>query len=148
MRTVPDFEDLLELFEQFEVRYLIVGGLAFIFHAKPRYTKEMDLWVENTSENVKKTNEALSVFGSPTFLDFDKPDQVLQIGIELDRVDLLVNLEGVSFETAWSKRIQGQYGGVPANWIDIESLYTIKSLIQHPRHQEDARVLAEVMRIK
>ena len=46
VRTVPDFEDILRLFGEFKVRYLIVGGLAFIYHAKPRYTKDMDLWVD------------------------------------------------------------------------------------------------------
>jgi hypothetical protein len=63
-------------------------------------------------------------------------------------VVLLVRLEGVSFAHAWNNRIQGEYGGVSANWIDIESLYNIKRLIPHPRHQEDARVLAEVMRLR
>ncbi len=146
MRTVEDFEDLLLLFEQEGVRYLIVGGLAFIFHAKPRYTKDMDIWVENTPENIRKANVALAVFGSPSLLSENDDDQVLQMGVEPNRVDLLVHLEGVTFQDAWSKRVQGEYGGVSANWIDIESLYTIKSLIQHPRHQEDARVLAEVIR--
>ena len=45
MDTVQDFEDLLELFDRHEVHYLIIGGLAFIFHAKPRYTKDMDIWL-------------------------------------------------------------------------------------------------------
>ena len=45
METIHDFEDLLMLFDQHDVRYLIVGGLAFIYHAKPRYTKDMDLWL-------------------------------------------------------------------------------------------------------
>jgi len=79
-------------------------------------------------------------------LTLNHSEQVLQIGVEPNRVDLLVHLEGISFEHAWSKRIQGEYGGVDANWIDIESLHAIKSLIPHPRHQEDARVLAEVIR--
>jgi hypothetical protein len=148
MRTVEDFEDLLLLFEQHNVRYLIVGGLAFIFHAKPRYTKDMDIWVENDPDNIHRANDALSVFGSPCLLSLEDQEQVLQIGVEPNRVNLLVSLEGVLFSEAWSRRIQGEYGGVAANWIDIESLHTIKSLIQHPRHQEDARVLAEVMRVR
>ena len=48
MNSIADFEDILALFEEHKVHYLIVGGLAFIFHAKPRYTKDMDLWVENS----------------------------------------------------------------------------------------------------
>lgn len=46
METVHDFEDMLLLLEKNRVRYLIIGGLAFIYHAKPRYTKDMDLWID------------------------------------------------------------------------------------------------------
>ncbi len=44
MKTVRDFEDMLILLEKHGVRYLIGGGLAFIYHAKPRYTKDMAIW--------------------------------------------------------------------------------------------------------
>ena len=46
MDVIHDFEDFLTLLQKHRARYLIVGGMAFIFHAKPRYTKDMDLWVE------------------------------------------------------------------------------------------------------
>lgn len=46
METIHDFEDMLLLLEKNRVRYLIIGGLAFIYHAKPRYTKDMDLWID------------------------------------------------------------------------------------------------------
>lgn len=58
VETVQDFEDLLDLLERFEVRYLIIGGLAFIYHAKPRYTKDMDLWIGPDSENIARANRA------------------------------------------------------------------------------------------
>ena len=60
MGTVQDFEDLLDLFARFEVRYLIIGGLAFISHAKPRYTKDMDLWLDPAAENIQRANLALA----------------------------------------------------------------------------------------
>lgn len=144
MNTIPDFEDLLLLLDRHGVRHLIVGGLAFIYHAKPRYTKDMDIWVENTPDNIERANAALAEFGSPTLLATDDPDQIVQIGLAPNRVDLLVHLEPVSFETAWSKRIVSRYGAGPANWIDLDSLLAIKSAIDIPRHQEDARVLREV----
>jgi hypothetical protein len=56
MNSVADFEDLLALFREHPVRYLIVGELAFILRAKPRYTKEMDLWVGGTAENIARAN--------------------------------------------------------------------------------------------
>ena len=148
MNDSADFEDLLALFREHQVRYLIVGGLAFIFHAKPRYTKDMDLWVEGTAENLARANRALTEFGSPTLLDFNAPDQVVQIGVEPNRIDILVDIAPLSFAEAWAKRLESPYGGSPACWIDIESLWQIKSAIDHPRHREDARVLRQVMDLR
>jgi len=143
-RVVPDFEDLLQLFDLRGVRALIVGGMAFIYHAKPRYTKDMDLWLDSDPENIDAANLALRQFGSPDLLDPDDPDEVLQIGAAPNRIDLLRNLEGVDFEVAWRRKIRGEYGSAPANWIDLDSLIVIKSAIDHPRHREDARILRQV----
>jgi hypothetical protein len=74
VETVQDFEDLLELLDRHGARYLIVGGLAFIYHAKPRYTKDMDLWLDPKPDNVHRVNEALTDFGSPDLLDVENSD--------------------------------------------------------------------------
>jgi len=145
MDTVEDFEDILDLFARHEVRYLIVGGLAFIFHAKPRYTKDIDLWVDGAQDNVERANRALAEFGSPEVLTVDQPDEILQIGVAPNRIDILRTTVALSFAEAWPRRIESRYGRAPANWIDLESLLAIKSAIDHPRHQEDARVLRAVL---
>ncbi|MCG2754386.1 MAG: hypothetical protein L6247_02260 [Desulfobacteraceae bacterium] len=147
METIGDFEDMLGLLDEYRVRYLIIGGLAFIYHAKPRYTKDMELLIDPASENVKQANKALNEFGSPYLLDPKLPDEILQLGIAPDRIDLLRHVKGVRFETAWKKRIKGQYGIAKANWIDIDSLIRIKSRIDNPRHQEDVRLLREIKKL-
>lgn len=148
METIHDFEDMLFFLEKHRVRYLIIGGLAFIYHAKPRYTKDMDLWIDSDLENVKRANEALAEFGSPILLTPQKKEEILQIGIAPDRIDLLRHVAGVRFETAWKNRIRGKYGKVAASWIDLDSLIRIKSKIDHPRHREDARVLRDVRKLR
>jgi len=148
METIHDFEDMLLLLEKNRVRYLIIGGLAFIYHAKPRYTKDMDLWIDPDLENVRRANKALAEFGSPFLINTEKKEEILQIGIAPDRIDLLRHVAGARFETAWKKRIRGKYGKVVANWIDLDSLIRIKGKIDHPRHKEDARVLREVRKRK
>lgn len=60
METIRDFEDLPALLARHHVRYLIIGGLAFIYHAKPRFTKDMDLWIDPTPANVQRVNRALA----------------------------------------------------------------------------------------
>lgn len=144
MDTVQDFEDILELFARHDVRYLIVGGLAFIFHAKPRYTKDIDLWVDPDPDNVRRANHALVEFGSPELMTTDEPGEVLQLGVAPNRIDLLRDVVELSFADAWSRRIESRYGRAPASWISLEDLLAIKSSIDHPRHQEDARVLRAV----
>jgi len=148
MSMVPDFEDMLTLMHRHGVRYLVVGGLAFIYHAKPRYTKDIDLWLAADDVNVERANQALADFGSPALLDPGRDDQILQIGVEPNRIDLLRNLTGADFESAWKRRIPSTYGSAPANWIHIEDLLSIKESINAPRHQEDARVLREVLRAR
>jgi hypothetical protein len=148
METVHDFEDMLVFLEKHRVRYLIIGGLAFIYHAKPRYTKDMDLWIDPDLENVKQANKALAEFGSPFLLTPEKKEEILQIGIAPDRIDLLRHVVGARFETAWKKRIRGKYGKIVVNWIDLDSLIRVKSKIDNPRHKEDARVLREVRKLK
>lgn len=144
MDTVRDFEDILELFERHRVRYLIVGGMAFIYHAKPRYTKDIDLWIDPDFDNVRLVNQALTEFGSPELMSPETPDEILQLGVAPNRIDLLRDVVSMKFSEAWPRRIQGAYGRVSANWIDLEGLLEIKSAIDHPRHQEDARVLRAV----
>lgn len=144
METISDFEDILALLEKHGVRYLIIGGLAFIYHAKPRYTKDMDLWVEFEPGNLARANRALAEFGASVLLSTDRDDEVLQLGFAPDRLDFFLRVEGMTFGEVWRKRIRGRYGEVEANWIDLDSLLAIKSRIGSPRHQEDARVLAEV----
>lgn len=148
MDTIKDFEDILQVMHKHEVRYLIVGGMAFIYHAKPRFTKDIDLWVEATRDNIHRANLALAEFGSPHMLDAGKKDQIVQIGLPPNRIDLLQSIEGVAFEDAWKKRDRGPYGKVIANWIDIDSLIAVKQRIDVPRHQSDARYLRKVKEMK
>ncbi len=144
MDTVQDFEDILELFARHRVRYLIVGGLAFIFHAKPRYTKDIDLWIDADRENVSRANRALEEFGSPMLMTIDDPEEILQLGVSPNRIDILRETIALSFDETWPRRVVSHYGSAPANWIDLDSLLAIKSAIDHPRHQEDARILRAV----
>ena len=70
--TVQDFEDFLELLDRHDVRYLIIGGLAFIYHAKPRFTKDIDVWLDPEPDNLARANAALADFGSPHLLNLSR----------------------------------------------------------------------------
>lgn len=144
MEIIHDFEDILSLLEKHKVRYLIVGGIAFAFHARPRYTEDLDIWLDPADNNIGQANMALVEFGSPYLLTPGKEDEVLQIGVAPDRIDFLCATENMDFGLCWQKRIRSIYGQVEANWIDIDSLIEIKSRIDDPRHRDDVRVLKKV----
>lgn len=105
----------------------------------------MDLWIDPDAVNVRWANAALAEFGSPALMDLDHGDEILQIGIAPDRIDLLRQLGDASFEEAWRDKVSSHYGSAPAHWISAKSLLSIKVAIHEPRHQDDARVLREVI---
>jgi hypothetical protein len=143
--AIQDFEDFLDLLDRHRVRYLIIGGLAFIFHAKPRFTKDIDLWLDPEPENLRHANDALAEFGSPYLLDLSRSDEILQLDVDPNRIDLLREAAPLTFADAWERRVEGTYGRARANWIGLEDLLAIKERIDHPRHREDARVLRKVL---
>jgi hypothetical protein len=148
MDTIKDFEEFLMTLEKHGVRYLIVGGLAFIYHAKPRYTKDIDVWVDSSPENVERVNKAMVEFGSPFLLNPDRAGEMLQIGVAPNRIDVIRQIEGLIFDEAWEKREKWPYGKAEANWLDLDSLIKVKEGIDQPRHQRDVKELLKVKEMR
>jgi hypothetical protein len=65
MKVNSDFKDLLHALNEAGVRYLIVGGYAVMVHTEPRFTKDLDIWVEPRTENADRLLAALAHFGAP-----------------------------------------------------------------------------------
>ena len=103
-----DFKELLKIFAEKKVEYLIIGGYAVAKHAEPRYTKDLDIWISNSQENAERVFQALKKFGAPLkdieVKDFTIPTLVFQIGIEPSRIDILMGLKELDFGKCWEKR--------------------------------------------
>jgi hypothetical protein len=99
-----DFKDLLRIFNEHSVRYLIVGGYAVIKYTEPRYTKDLDVWIEASPENSRAVFEALRQFGAPlkniSPKDFAKRGSIYQMGRPPARIDVLTSVEGLRFADA------------------------------------------------
>ncbi|MFH1530194.1 MAG: DUF6036 family nucleotidyltransferase [Pseudomonadota bacterium] len=144
MRVTDDFHDLLLLLEQEEVRYLIIGGYAYSLHAEPRYTKDLDIWVEPSVGNVLRVNRALAEFGSPDQLDHRATTMILQIGIEPNRIDILLGVSGVYFPEAWADRVRAPYGDLEVNWMGLDSLVRSKASTGRRRDEADVATLEKI----
>src|SRR5216684_6703021 len=131
-----DFRDLFSAFSAADVRFLVVGAHAVIFYAVPRYTKDLDLWIEPTHENAERAWRALAEFGAPwqgvSVEDLWTPGTILQIGVEPNRIDILTEVEGLSFEEAWGRRQISSYGDVPIGLLDLDDLITSKRAAGRP----------------
>jgi len=132
MAENPHYRELLQLLNQFEVEYLIVGGYAVMKYGEPRYTKDLDVWVHNSAPNSIRVVQALKKFGAP--LDHDGIDAetfagkqvVYQIGVAPVRVDILTDITAVEFSDAWKKKVASSFFGVPVHFISLDDLLTNK----------------------
>ena len=106
----PDFKELLSTFNAHGVKYLIVGGYAVTFHAQPRATKDLDLFIRPDAENAKAVFAALAAFGAPLAglmpADFLDRDGFFRMGHAPVMIEILPAIKGVEFDGAWERRIE------------------------------------------
>jgi len=77
LRSSGDFRELLSLFNAEGVRYLIIGGFALAHYGRPRYTKDLDIWVDPADENPSRVFQALQQrVGSTTTLGLRRHSRV------------------------------------------------------------------------
>lgn len=141
MELNPDFKEFLQSLNENDVRYLVVGGYAVAFHGHPRYTKDIDIWIDLDEQNARKVVKALVDFGfsslnlTPT--DFLEPDNVIQLGYPPRRIDLLIGLEGAAFEECYSARLEAEMEGIRVCFIDRENLARLKRAAGRPQDLAD-----------
>ncbi|MEO8370191.1 MAG: hypothetical protein ABI806_13405 [Candidatus Solibacter sp.] len=128
-----DFEDLLNIFIAREVRYLIVGGHAVMLYTEPRYTKDLDIWIDASEQNAERVFQALLAFGAPLAglkaADFANEGWFYQMGIPPVRVDILMSIDGVAFDEAWQNRRASKLGKVDAWFIGRADLIRNKRTV-------------------
>jgi hypothetical protein len=139
-----DFLDLLAAFREAEVRFLVVGAHALALHGRPRATGDLDLLIEPSEENARRVWRALLVFGAPveatglTEADLAKPDLIYQIGQPPRRIDLLTEISGVDFTTAWAGRVLSVIGDQEVPFLGREAF------VRNKRASGRAKDLADV----
>lgn len=142
-----DFSDLLRIFNDNEVKYLVIGGYAVIQHAEPRFTKDLDLWVSTDTANAVSVYKSLREFGAPlvglTEADFAEEGYFYQMGVPPVRVDILMGIPGLQFPEAWERRVEVVFDGLPVAFISREDLITSKRASGRPQDVLDADILSQ-----
>ena len=122
----PDFQEFIQSLNDNHVRYLVIGGYAVALHGYPRYTKDIDIWVEMTPVNAANMVKALEQFGFGSLglqaTDFLTPDQIIQLGYPPNRIDLVTTPSGVDFQSCYASRVTVEIDDVTVSFIDLENL--------------------------
>lgn len=147
MEIQQDFKELLESFNKHKVEYVVVDGYALAFHGAPRYTGDMDIFVNSDAINAARIMAALEDFGfgsvGLTATDFESPNQIIQLGVPPVRVDIVTSITGVSWEDAFSNRVQAKYGDIPVYFIAREQFLLNKRALGRKKDLADLEALGE-----
>ena len=121
-----DFKEFIALLNAHNVRYLLVGAYAVALHGYPRYTKDLDVWVELSAANADGLLRALEEFGFGSLglksEDFLESDQVIQLGYPPNRIDIVTALTDVQFDDCYAARIEVDIQGLKINLNFRDSL--------------------------
>ncbi len=144
-----DFSDLLKIFNDNKVKYLVIGGYAVVQYAEPRFTKDLDLWISTDRENAVSVYQALKVFGAPlsnlSADDFAEEGYFYQMGVPPVRVDVLMGIPGLIFQDAWERRKEVAFGVLKVNFISREDLIEAKLASGRPQDLIDAENLRKAV---
>lgn len=139
-----DFQDFIQALNNNEVKYILVGGYAVILHGYIRSTADMDIWVKKTKKNFDKLNRALNEFGAPSINEKEflgNQYDVWGIGKEPNRIEIMSELKGVTFETAYKESIFYQQDNLKIRFIHFNHLLDAKKAAGRFKDKNDIEQL-------
>ncbi len=142
MEIYPDFKEFLQLLNEEGIEYLVGGGYAVTFHGYPRYTGDIDIWIHPTEANASRMMVVLDRFGAGS-VGIEKEDfldtkfDVLKMGNEPIRIDMMMRMKGLEFESAYSQRVIESVDGIEINFLNLNDLIRAKKASNRPKDQND-----------
>ena len=140
MYLTDDYRDIIEIFNEQKVRYLIVGAYAMATFGYSRSTYDIDLWIDKKEDNIDKVLLSLDEFGVPFEIkkgDLEKDNSVIQIGVAPIRIDILTDIDGVNFEDAYKQRVEHDFGKLKASVLHIDDILKTKIASNRSRDKID-----------
>ena len=146
LELAPDFKELLKLFDQKKVKYLLIGGYAVSLHGFVRATNHIDLAVSDEQENAERVVNALIDFGFVSGVStdlFTTKRSVVRMGVEPVKIEILNYLEGPGFDAAYERRRTVEVEDITIDVIALEDLYANKAAVGRSQDLTDIERLKE-----
>jgi hypothetical protein len=135
---------VFESFQRYDVRYLVIGGIAAILYGVPRATFDLDILIEATPDNAKQLLDALLDAGMGTASLTNVEDLLSnEITVFKDwvRIDVLTTAPGIDFQEAWKRRETMVYQGQTFSVVSRKDLISSKKALGRAVDLEDVRLL-------
>lgn len=136
-----DFKEFVALLNAHGAEYLVIGGYAMAVHGRPRQTGDLDIWLRRDHDNALRVMAVLQDFGfgglGLSVGDFEIREQVVQLGYPPFRIDLLTDIDGITFDAAWPSRFEYHLGDLCIPFIGLDALKANKRASGRPRDIDD-----------
>lgn len=150
MLIPSDYKDLLRILNRHRVKYLIVGAYAVIYYSEPRYTKDLDIWIKPEKKNAQRAFHALKEFGAPlkgiTPEDFSNKKLFYQIGVAPVRVDIIMSISGIEFDSAFRNKVSTKFDNIKINIIGLRELIESKEKTGRDMDNIDVKALRRILK--
>ena len=145
-----DFKEFIALLNQHNVQYIVIGGYALAFHGHPRYTKDIDIWIDAKEDNAKRVLDVLRDFGFGSvnldIQDFILEENIIQLGYPPNRIDILTSAKGVVFGECISSSHLILIGDVEVRFLDIQNLIMNKQQTGRLQDLADVEALEKILK--
>jgi predicted nucleotidyltransferase len=147
MKLPKDFKELLNIFNEREVQYMVVGGYAVVYYGYVRATDDINIWINNDDKNVQKVIQGLGEFGFPADelkqVEFEKDNQIIRMGIPPFCIELLTGVSGLSFSETYSDRVTAYIDDIKIHLINLEHLKANKKASGRHKDLDDLENLPD-----
>ncbi len=141
------FVEMLSALSDAHAEFLIIGAHAVAAHGHYRATKDIDIWINPSPENVARVWQALGEFGAPLHQiakeDLLTPGTIYQIGVDPIRIDILTAVEPLAFDEAWANRATVVVDGQQWPFLGREDLIRSKRAAGRPHDLRDIEALEQ-----
>jgi hypothetical protein len=140
-----DWTEFLSALIARRVRFVLVGGHAVAGHGEPRLTEDLDVFAEPSAANARRLRGALVDFGfgavAPSAAELAVPDKIFMLGRKPWRIDILTGIDGVTFDEAWTTKVEAEFATRPLYVIGREALIANKRAAARDKDLLDVALL-------
>ena len=144
-----NFLEFIECLNKNEVRFVLIGGYAVVLNGHSRSTGDLDIFIESTEENAEKVLKAIDDFGFGsigfTKEDLLDKDGVVQMGTPPIRIDILSNVDGITFEVTFASSKDHVEENVSMKVIHINHLIASKLAVGRKKDIADVEALQKIL---